>query len=81
MSLFACDICGCVENSALAGLRGWHGREIALKGPEMAEHPEWIDAGLGDGRARCSACNPEVGAWHGHFARVSWSPDARVRNR
>lgn len=78
MSLFACDICGCVENTALAGYRGYHGRNMPLCDAEFAEHPDWAEAGLGDGKARCSGCNPEVGRWHGHFKQLPYSPAAQT---
>lgn len=83
MSLFVCDICGCVENTATAGFRGYHGRKIALRKEEVEEHPDWVEAGLGDGNARCSECNPEVGRWHGHWEKERYDPDGgrQVVNR
>lgn len=83
MSLFVCDNCDVVENTALAGYRGYHGRRIALTDKEREAHPDWEEAGLGDGTARCSACNPEVGKWHGKWVQEKYDPekDTNVRNR
>jgi hypothetical protein len=63
MSLFVCDDCGCVENTALAGPGGYWGRTRL------------------DGKARCSACNPKVGKWHGHFPCEKWDGKRGVVNR
>lgn len=81
MSLFVCDECDSVENTALAGYRGWHGRNIDLHTDQIEDHPEWVETGLGDGKARCSACNPEVGGWHGLFAREKHDGSREVVNR
>lgn len=83
MSLFVCDECGCVENTALAGFRGYHGRNIPLSERELEEEPELANTELGDGKARCSECNPEVGRWHGHWPKESYDPEGgrKVVNR
>ena len=70
MSLFQCEHCGCVENTALAcqGIKGF---------PE-----KWFDwEGFEDrkGKLLCSVCAPtkhsdgtptEYGKWHGEFKRT-----------
>lgn len=70
MSLFQCEHCGCVENTALAcqGFKGF---------PE-----QWFDwTGIEDrkGKLLCCACGPShfskgelspFGEWHGKFERV-----------
>lgn len=55
MSLFACEKCNSVENTALCG---------------------WAETYSGAGCQRigrrhliCSACNPDIGKWHGLFPR------------
>ncbi len=69
MSLFQCDLCGCVENTACCS----QGHK-----PPAA----WFDwTGIEDraGKRLCSACGPETysdgqatkdGSWHGQFERV-----------
>lgn len=69
MSLFQCEHCGCVENTALA-----------CQGFKMVN--DWYDwTGIEDrkGKLLCSACGPTVGSdgyetqfgkWHDHFERV-----------
>lgn len=74
MSMFVCDECGVFENTALAGYRGYHGRNMELTPEEQIERPEWVARGLGDGKARCSECNPEVGRWHGHWDKEQFDP-------
>jgi hypothetical protein len=66
VSLFVCDECDTVENTALAGPHGY-----------------WLRNEYGhDGKARCSACNPEIGKWHGLFPRELWDESERqVVNR
>jgi hypothetical protein len=84
VSLFVCDKCESIENTALAGFRGYHGRRMALTEKEATEHPDWVEEGLGDGTARCSSCNPEVGCWHGHWKAETFDPEKdgdRVINR
>lgn len=66
MSLFVCDVCNCVENTALAGAFGYWLRD-------SAENPH------GDDLARCSECN--TGAWHGRFEKVPWDGERGVINR
>lgn len=71
MSLFVCDECGVVENTALAGYGGWWGRNRKDLG-----HGE---RGVGDGKGRCSQCN--LGKWHGRFPRKQWDGKGEVINR
>ena len=69
MSLFQCDVCGCVENTALS-MQGCDGY--------AATFFDW--AGFEDrkGKKLCSACAPTkykdgkpsgLGVWHGEFDR------------
>jgi hypothetical protein len=73
VSLFVCDECGVVENTALAGFGGYWGRNRKDLG-----HGE---QGVGDGKARCSQCNPQIGKWHGCFPRGKWDGKRQVINR
>lgn len=79
MSIFACEKCGVVENTATCGLL-W--KRVPCPGPHPdghglpdGEHPIdcWRcrrDPGFVNRRwLVCSECNPEVGRWHGHFPR------------
>lgn len=69
MSLFQCENCGCVENTALA-----------LQGCKMfADDLDWTGIEDRKGKLLCSACAPEkfsdgdsteLGAWHGEFNRI-----------
>lgn len=64
MPLFVCDICECVENTALGH---YWGRDQGYFGPELK------------GKALCSECSPSVyrdgspnkegGRWHGKFPK------------
>lgn len=69
MSLFQCEVCGCVENTALAcqGFKGF-----------MEETFSWDYAPERKGKLLCSACGPthyrggkptKYGVWHGVFTR------------
>jgi hypothetical protein len=65
MSLFRCEECGCVENTATSN---YWGRQYTEK-----REP-------GDTRKLCSECDPEVGVWHGEFPKESangWKIDAQ----
>lgn len=59
MSLFQCEKCGCIENTALtSGYVGWTSKD------------DWpaemrIEKGLEPGKKYCSACFD--GKWHGRF--------------
>lgn len=84
MSLFVCDECGVIENTAVAGPRGYHMRRMEVTGKEKAERPDIEWGELGDGKARCSQCNPEIGRWHGMFPREDFDAEKdadRVVNR
>lgn len=65
MGLFVCDEYGVIENTALAGAKGYWRR----------------DEDGDNGKARCSQCNPELGKWHGFFKREQWDGELRVLNR
>lgn len=80
MGLFACDVCEVVENTATAGLYGYHCRRMKPSAQEVAERPQLAEL-TGDGKARCSACNPERGEWHGMFPRQTWDGERPVVNR
>ena len=70
MSLFQCQRCGCVENTALSrqGCNGYAERFF-----------DWTGRELSKGLKLCSACAPDkmvdgaaskLGTWHGEFKRV-----------
>ncbi len=68
MSLFQCEICGCVENTACA-MQGFR---------MMAENFDWAGIEERKGKLCCSVCGPtkfadgeptEFGAWHNQFDR------------
>lgn len=75
MGIFVCDFCGCVENTALAGARGWHARRLPLSPSELERRPDLAGTDLGDGKARCSECNPELGEWHGRWEKETYDPE------
>lgn len=70
MSLFQCDNCGCVENTALSA-QGFKW---------LADSFDWSEIPERKGMMLCSACGPtvyrdgekakEFGKWHRRFARV-----------
>jgi len=69
MSLFRCEQCGCIENTATSNY--WSRKY--RRGRSSAEKP-------GDTRLLCSECDPEIGKWHGRFPRQSangWLIDAQ----
>jgi hypothetical protein len=71
MSLFICDICGCIDNTATG--RYWTKDSIHL----------WADENLG--KALCSECEPTTyrsgelnsdgGKWHGRFEKKKPTED------
>lgn len=74
MSLFQCDKCGCLENTALSG--SYHIRHYFKKRPDgIHEHPAVVHSyrvilGLKDYEefgAYCSACNPVWYTESGHY--------------
>ena len=69
MSLFQCENCGCVENTACAA----QGFRV------MTELFDWAGIEERAGKLVCSACGPtkymdgeptEYGKWHGEFKRT-----------
>ena len=70
MPLFRCDVCNCVENTALGFYWGASNRSM---------RDCWEDKSL-DGKRLCSECSPATykdgspnrggGAWHGQFPKV-----------
>ncbi len=69
MSLFQCEVCGCVENTACAA----QGFKM------MADCFDWFGIEDRNGKKICSACGPtkysngkptEFGVWHGRFKRT-----------
>ncbi len=60
MPIFACQGCGVVENTALSNywVRDLDVLRAARRGEVLAMPP-----------ALCSACDPEIGEWHGSFPR------------
>lgn len=78
MGVFVCDICGCVENTALGFYWG-----------HKDGHTYWSDPNFHE-KALCSACAPatfrrgepsEFGVWHGKFPRRLWDGMRRMENR
>ena len=68
MSLFQCENCGCVENTACAS----QGFKM------MAEYFDWSGIENREGKLLCSVCGPtkysdgtktEFGVWHNRFDR------------
>lgn len=69
MSLFQCEVCGCVENTACAA-QGF---------VMMRRLFDWSYAPEREGKLLCSVCGPvrhsdgtptEFGEWHGRFSRT-----------
>lgn len=69
MSLFQCQVCGCVENTALS-FQGC---------PMWPDSFDWAGIEDREGKRVCSACAPEkfkdgtstgLGNWHGRFDRT-----------
>lgn len=90
MSLFICDNCGCVENTAFGN---WWIRD---SNHELDVNPE-TNKPFPDGMALCSACAPDkyadgkyrhigrdnkprVKGWHNQFARRLWDGVTEVEN-
>lgn len=77
MSLFVCDLCGCVDNTALGHFWGRNSDMFADKSLK--------------GKALCSECSPaefkdgskheDGGKWHGRFPKVQWDGKREVINR
>lgn len=71
MSLYQCEKCGCIENTAL----GWY----------HCRHTDWCKVSAEDkGKALCSECGPkehsdgtptEYGKWHGRFEKKVYPLD------
>ena len=59
MSLFRCEQCGCVENTAASNY-------ISRKYPYSED-----GKALPSLPALCSECDPEIGKWHGLFPKKS----------
>jgi len=56
MSLFQCHACGCRENTATCNF--WSRMDGKWRG--LPSQP-WM---------LCTACDPDIGTWHGDFDRV-----------
>lgn len=56
MSLFQCYECGCRENTATCNF--WSRMDGEWRG---VQSKPWM---------LCSACDPDIGKWHGQFERV-----------
>jgi len=67
MSLFQCYECGCRENTATSNF--WSRQEGPWR--ELPSQP-WM---------LCSACDPEIGKWHGRFERVYLAKGEFVTDR
>jgi hypothetical protein len=75
MSLFVCDECGCIENTALTNWYGYHGRNIVpvdAEGYTPTILPKVLPE-LGDGLVRCSECIS--GTWHGRWPKRRYDPE------
>jgi hypothetical protein len=59
VSVFVCDECGCIDNTALTN---YWSRNMKRPG------------GRG-GKALCSECDPDIGRWHGRFDRRPYDPE------
>ena len=77
MSIFVCDKCGCIENTALGFYWGKNFKDM------------WADKSLQD-LAICSECAPHefsdggksgYGQWHGKFPKRQWDGKREVINR
>jgi hypothetical protein len=55
MSIFRCEQCGCVENTATSN---YWAQQYPIDG--SVEKPKL-----------CSECDPEIGKWHGDFPKQS----------
>jgi hypothetical protein len=55
VSIFRCDKCGCIENTACSNY--WE-QKFPFEGGD--EKPKL-----------CSECDPEIGQWHGSFTKQS----------
>lgn len=77
-----CEVEGCwaLENTATAGPRGFHLRRQPISEREREEQPDMDWGDLGDGKARCSECNPEIGRWHGLWTKKYWDGESTIRN-
>lgn len=62
MSLFRCVSCGCVENTALCG---WAWEDLPKEKHYISEHTQRLVTRVR--KLVCSACNPDIGEWHGRF--------------
>ena len=59
MSIFRCEKCGCMENTASSNY--WSRRHRTAEDGQVLEPLS----------ALCSECDPEIGAWHGMFPKRS----------
>lgn len=59
MSVFRCEQCGCMENTAVSNF-------ISRKYPYSPD-----GEALPSLPALCSECDPEIGKWHGRFPKRS----------
>lgn len=57
MSIFRCEQCGCIENTATSNY--WE-RKYPFDGQGPGPKP-----------LLCSECDPEIGKWHGAFPKTS----------
>ena len=78
MSLFACEKCGALENTALCGVVWDEPLDTEIHPLDLPDPPVAIQ------RTRrrllwCSCCNPDIGKWHGFFERVNAADAGYVR--
>ena len=71
MSLFQCQECGVIENTALSH---YWSRRVEASGLDM----DFATSKLPDGHRIiiCSECDPEINDWHGRFLREVWPLDS-----
>ena len=65
MSIFRCDNCGALENTATSRFwfRIWTAEMLGDGKPPL------------DGKVLCSECDPAIGKWHGIFPREFYDPE------
>ncbi|MGV8161914.1 MAG: hypothetical protein ACP5N2_01100 [Candidatus Nanoarchaeia archaeon] len=91
MSLYQCDNCGCMENTALSKGGDFGFMDFFQSDPEIIKQYK-IKLGLTEDTPfghYCSACSPSGdGQWHGKFERVylpkgefETGPNGNLRNK
>ena len=76
MSLFICQNCGCIENTACGH---WWARETCIFGGGL-ERMALCSACMPDHYASGESCFKGGKGWHGHFPRVQATPEEIERH-